>query len=119
MNPDKTSYRFNDRQPGQTHTYSVEASRLGYTSAESNVVTVDASGVSGVEADRPVAFIATEGGVIVKCGEPLAGVRIYSPSGALVKGFEQLCSDDRIALPMGVYVFTAANSTRPVKLIVR
>ena len=119
VNTDETSYRFNDRQPGQTHTYSVKASRLGYTSAESNVVTVDASGVSGVEADRPVAFIATEGGVIVKCGEPLAGVRIYSPSGALVKGFEQLCSDDRIALPMGVYVFTAANSTRPVKLIVR
>jgi len=119
VNTDETSYRFNDRRPGQTHTYSVAASRLGYTSAESNVVTVDASGVSGVEADRPVAFIATQEGVIVKCGEPLVGVRIYSPSGVLMKGIERLCSDDRISLPMGLYVFTAANSTHPVKLIIR
>ncbi len=116
---EETSYPFNDRHPGETHTYSVHSCRLGYSSPESNVVTIDASGITGVEASRPVSFIAVDGGVLVKCGEPLKAVRVYSASGVLVASYGSLQSDDRILLPGGVYVLTAANSSRPAKLVVK
>ncbi len=116
---DEALCAFNDRHAGEVHTYSVRACRLGYESPESNVITIDASGITGVEASRPVSFIAVDGGVLVKCGEPLKAVRVYNASGALVASYGSLQTDDRILLPGGVYVVTAANSSRPAKLVVK
>ncbi|MBR5030379.1 MAG: endonuclease, partial [Muribaculaceae bacterium] len=80
---DDTSYKFDDLMPGQTHTYSVQSYRLGYTSQPSNVVTVDYSAIDGIEADKPIAFIPTQGGVLVKCSEPHCSVDIYTVGGQL------------------------------------
>lgn len=117
---DETSYRFDDLKEGQTHTYTVQSSRLGYTSNASNVITVNAtSGVEGIAADKPVAFLAMDGAVLVKCSEPLTDVRIYAMNGALVRHLPVLRNDDVIALPGGIYVFTAAGNVRPCKIVIK
>lgn len=114
----QTTYEFTDRHKGESHTYYVQSYRLGYTSEESNVITLDPSGITGVLADKPVSFIPAQGAVVVKCSEPIADVNIYNVNGSLVKHIAELNNDDYITLPMGVYVITGAK-TRPTKLIIR
>ncbi len=116
---DDTSYQFDDLMPGQTHTYSVQSYRLGYTSQPSNVITVAASPIRGVEVDKPIAFIPTEGGVLVKCSEPHQSVDIYSTSGQLVKHLDVVNNDDFIYLPQGVYIMRSASARKPSKLVIR
>ena len=116
---DDTFYQFDDLMPGQTHTYTVQSYRLGYTSQPSNVITVAASGIEGVEADKPIAFIATPGGVLVKCSEPHRCVDIYSTNGILVKHIDVVNNDDFIYLPQGIYIMLSASARKPVKLVIR
>ncbi len=117
--PDQTSYPFNDRKPGERHTYYVQSYRLGYTSPESNVITLDATGVTGVGADKPLALLPTQGGVIVKCSEPLGTARIYNAAGGLVKVIDNLQNDTPISLPGGVYIMTTATSRMATKIVIR
>lgn len=112
-----TEMRF-ERRAGETHTYTVQSSRLGYLSPVSNVVTLDESGLTGVQANRPVALLAREGGVLVKCDEPLEAVMIYTVGGALVRSLPHVGNDEVIPLPAGVYVLTYRNSSKAVKVVV-
>ena len=116
---DDTSYKFDDLIPGQTHTYSVQSYRLGYTSQPSNVVTVDYSAINGIEADKPIAFIPTQGGVLVKCSEPHCSVDIYTVGGQLVRHIDVVNNDDFIYLPQGIYIMRSAMSRKPFKLVIR
>ena len=116
---DETSYQFDDLMPGQTHTYSVQSYRLGYTSTPSNVVTVAYSAIRGVEVDKPIAFIPTDGGVLVKCSEPHHGVDIYSMSGQHVKHIDVVNNDDFIYLPQGIYILRSAAARKPSKLVIK
>ena len=116
---DDTSYKFDDLMPGQTHTYSVQSYRLGYTSQPSNVVTVDYSAINGIEADKPIAFIPTQGGVLVKCSEPHCSVDIYTVGGQLVRHIDVVNNDDFIYLPQGIYIMRSAMSRKPFKLVIR
>ena len=116
---DETSYEFSDMKPGQTHTYTVQACRLGYTSVASNVITVEYSGVSGVQASKPFAIAPATGGVRIVCSEPLSNVRIYRPNGQLVKSLPSAANDQVIELADGVYVLTSSSSTQPAKIIVK
>ena len=115
----QTSYEFTDRHADESHTYYVQSYRLGYTSEESNVITLDPSGITGVQADKPVAFISAPGAVLVKCSEPIANVDVYNMSGALVKHYDVLNNDDYIYLPMGVYVVTSQSSSAASKVVIR
>ncbi len=116
---DDTFYTFDDRHEGETHTYTVQASRLGYTSVESNTITIDPSGITGVDADLPMALLVDEGGVRVKCGESLRDVSVYTPAGQLVKHLPVVNNDDYIELPAGVLIVTTPSSRRPYKVVVR
>lgn len=116
---EQTSYEFTDRNKEYSYTYSVQSYRLGYTSAMSNVVTIDYSGITGVLADKPVAFIPTEGGVLVKCSEPVANITVYTMNGAEACHYDMLENDQVIYLPLGVYIVTSKQSTRATKLVVR
>lgn len=115
---EQNTLQFTDRNPEHIHTYTVQAYRLGYLSPESNVITIDHSGITGVEADRPLALLSCDGGVLVKCGEPLNDVIIYTPSGQVVRRIGVVCSDDIIALPTGVYILTTRNSRQAYKILV-
>lgn len=116
---DENSYTFDDRHDGETHTYTVQTSRLGYTSVESNVITVDPAGISGVEADLPMALLVDEGGVRVKCGQPLRDVRAYNAAGQLVRQLPQVNNDDFIALPNGVFIIASPDARQPQKVVIR
>ncbi len=116
---DETSYPFDDLMPGQTHTYTVQSFRLGYTSTPSNVITVAYSAINGVDADIPIAFIPTSGGVLIKCSEPHHGVDIFSTSGQHVKHLDVVNNDDFIYLPQGVYIMRSTAARKPSKLVIR
>ena len=116
---DETSYEFNDMKPGQTHTYTVQTSRLGYTSAPSNVITVEYAGVSGVQASKPFAIAPADGGVRIVCSEPLSNVRVYRPNGQLVKSVPTVSNDQVLSLPDGVYILITSSSTHPAKIVVK
>lgn len=116
---EETVYQFDDLNSGETHTYTVQSYRLGYTSLPSNVITIASSGITGVNADRPIAFIPTAGGVLVKSSEPHYNVDIYSVGGKLVKHIDVVNNDDFIYLPQGIYILRSANVHKPQKLVIR
>lgn len=116
---EETVYLFDDLMPGQTHTYTVQSFRLGYTSTPSNVITVAYSAINGIEADKPIAFIPTDGGVLIKCSEPHYGVDIFSTNGKHVKHIDVVNNDDFIYLPQGVYIMRSASTRKPQKLVIR
>ena len=116
---DETSYQFDDLMTGQTHTYSVQSYRLGYLSQPSNVITVDYSAINGIEADKPIAFIPTQGGVLIKCSEPHYDVDIYNTNGQLVKHIDVVNNDDFIYLPQGIYIMRSASARKPSKMVIK
>lgn len=116
---EQTTYQFTDRNPEHTHTYTVQSYRLGYLSPLSNVITIDRSGITGIDAERPMALIPTEGGMLVKCDEPLMDVVIYTPSGQVARRIERVNNDDIILLPCGIYIMTTSSSRQACKLVIR
>ena len=110
---------FDDLMPGQTHTYTVQSFRLGYTSTPSNVITVAYSAINGIEADKPIAFIPTDGGVLIKCSEPHHDVDIFNASGQHVKHIDVVNNDDFIFLPQGIYIMRSSSARKPQKLVIR
>ena len=116
---DETSYQFDDLMTGQTHTYSVQSYRLGYLSQPSNVITVNYSAINGIEADKPIAFIPTQGGVLIKCSEPHYDVDIYNTNGQLVKHIDVVNNDDFIYLPQGIYIMRSASARKPSKMVIK
>ncbi len=115
---EETSYTFDDRKPGETHTYTVQSSRLGYTSVESNVITIDATGISGIDADLPLQAIAGDGYVLFKCGTALHDVVVYNTAGQVVRHLSEVHNDDTVDLPAGVYIITSSSSNSRIKLVV-
>ena len=105
-----TSYLFDDRMPGETHTYYVQSYRLGYLSNPSNTITLDASGITGIEADKPLHIIGKEGGILIKCNEDLGAAVIYDMAGRVVRRIDNLHNDMVIDLPRGIYLLKTATS---------
>ena len=114
-----TSYVFDDRQPGETHTYYVQSFRLGYISEPSNVITIDASGLIGLEADKPLQVLAVDGGILVKSSEALGDAVIYDLAGCVVRRIDNLQDDMVIELPRGIYLLKTATCRTAWKIAVR
>lgn len=111
---------FTDLQPGQTHTYYVQSSRLGYLSDASNTITVAQSGVTGVTVDTGLAIVSYSGGVIrFITSEPHTGCRVYDLQGRLVKSISTINDNDFVELPLGVYLITTDRHKQPVKVIAK
>ena len=118
-NGEETSYVFNDRQPGESHTYSVQSFRLGYMSEPSNIITIDDSGITGVTADKPLQVIAGEGNILIKCSEDVGTAVIVDMSGRIVRRIDNLSDDLVIELPRGIYLLKTATSHSAWKVAVR
>ncbi len=114
-----TSYTFTDRHPGETHTYLVQSYRLGYMSEPSNVVTLDASGITGLQADKPLEVLAIDGGILVKCSENLGRAFVYDMEGRIVRRIDNLDDDTIIELPRGIYLLKTSTSRMAWKIAVR
>ena len=118
-NGDITSYAFDDRLPGETHTYQVQSYRLGYTSEPSNVITIDMSGITGIEADKPLQVLLMDGGLLIKCSEDVGRAIIYDMAGRIVRDIPNLQDDMIIELPRGIYLLKTATSHTAWKIAVR
>ncbi|MGN1245084.1 MAG: endonuclease [Muribaculaceae bacterium] len=117
---DEASYDFDDLHAGETHTYSVQSSRLGYRSVASNVVTVTASGVTGIEGDKRLVVASYPDGVVrIICSEKLANCRIYDAQGRIVEYLPTVEPGQLITLPLGVYIITVDGMTHPARVVVR
>ena len=114
-----TSYVFTDRHPDELHTYYVQSYRLGYMSNPSNVITIDASGITGIEADKPLLVLQTEGGILIKCSENVGHASIYNLSGQEVWHTDNLHDDTVIDLPRGIYLLKTATSRTAWKIAVK
>lgn len=119
VDAEETSYYIGDFAPDQTQTYTVQTSRLGYTSPESNVITVTATGVDDLFVNKPLAIIGMDGAILVKCSEPLGKARIFNANGQLVKEIKSLENDAIIELPRGVYFMTTSTSNKAFKVIIK
>ena len=117
---DETSCDFDDLKPGETHTYSVKSSRLGYRSVASNEITVSSAGVTGVAADKGLAVVAYCDGVVrFICSSTQTNCRIFNAYGMLVDVIGTVEPDTLVRLPLGVYLVTTDQCPRPVKVLVR
>lgn len=114
-----TSYTFADRQPGETHTYYVQSCRLGYMSEPSNTITIDATGLTGIEADKPLQVIAVDGGILVKCSEDVGSAVICDMAGRIVRRIGHLTDDTIIELPRGIYLLKTSTSRSGWKVAVK
>ena len=115
---EQTTMRFTDRNPEHIHTYTVQAYRLGYLSPESNVITIDQSGITGIEADRPLALLMTDRGILVKCSETLRDVTIFDTAGRMVRHLDEVSNDEVIGLAPGIYILTTRSSRQAYKVVV-
>jgi len=118
-NGSTTTYAFDDRQPGETHTYYVQSYRLGYLSDPSNVITIDATGLTGVNADKPLQVLGRDGGILIKCSENVGTAIIYNMTGQAVRRIDNLQNDMTIDLPRGVYLLKTSTSRTAWKVAVR
>ena len=114
-----TSYAFDDRLAGETHAYYVQSHRLGYLSEPSNVVIVDDSGITGIEADKPLQVLAVDGGILVKCSGDVGHAVVYDMAGRVVRHIESLSNDMVIELPRGFYLLKTSTSRHAWKVAVR
>ena len=114
-----TSYSFDDRMPGETHTYFVQSYRLGYLSEPSNVITLDATGITGIQADKPLQLLSMDGGILVKTCEDLGSAIVYDMAGRVVHRIENLQNDMIIELPRGIYLLKTSTSRSAWKIAVR
>ena len=117
---EETYYDFTDLQAGQTHSYSVQSSRLGYLSEASNTITVTQSGVTGIKTDQGLAVVSYPGGTVrFICSAPHTGCRVYNMQGRVVATFPTIENNLFVQLPIGVYVITTDQCHTPVKLLSR
>jgi endonuclease I len=114
-----TSYSFDDRHAGEVHTYYVQSFRLGYISEPSNVITIDATGLTGIQADKPLQVIPMDGGILVKCSEAVGNADVYDMAGRLVRHINNLADDMIIELPRGIYLLKTSTSHEAWKVAVR
>jgi endonuclease I len=114
-----TNYVFNDRMADEVHTYMVQSYRLGYMSEPSNVITIDATGITGIEADKPLQVLTMDGGILIKCSEDIGQASIYNLAGQEVRRIDNLKDDMIIELPRGIYILKTATSRTAWKVAVR
>ena len=115
---DMTSYLFDDWHPGESHTYYVQSYRLGYMSEPSNVITIDFSGITGIEAEKPMQVLSMDGGILIKCSENVGPATVYDIAGRVVRHIDNLCDDMTISLPRGIYLLKTTTSRTAWKVAV-
>ncbi len=111
------SLEITDFAGSNRETYSVQSVRLGYRSPMSNVITVDHSGIEGVEMEAPMAVMSYPGTIRFVCGEPQRDCGVYDLSGRLVRLIPVVENNMEITLPAGVYFITTATHSTPLKAV--
>lgn len=102
-------------------TYSVQSSRLGILSPQSNVITVDHSSAIGeIVAEQPLVVETFDGGLVrFRCSEPHNGVAVYDFTGRCVRVVGTVTDFMEITLAPGAYFVVSENHYSPLKTVVR
>lgn len=109
-----------DREADVAESYVVQSVRLGYKSELSNLIWVAASAsVAEMNCGLPLKIINTAEGVRFVTEQEIINLQIYTLSGQLMTIKEMVGNGDTIHLHKGVYIVTADNIRRPIKLIVK
>ncbi len=114
--PGLTIEGFNE---SDSEAYMVQSVRLGYRSPESNVIFVDHSGITGIEADQGLIVQGFDGCIRFVCSAPQTNAQIIDPTGRLIQLVGEIHNNMEINLPKGIYFVTTDNCRRPVKVVVR
>ncbi len=99
--------------------YSVQSVRLGFRSPQSNVIFVDHSGISGIEANQGLIVQGFENCIRFICSSPQTFARIYDISGRLFMEIAEVHNNTEVSVPRGVYFVTTADNRSTHKVIVR
>lgn len=99
--------------------YYVESVRLETYSPKSNVVFVDHTGITGVEADEPLIVRGYDGFIRIDVAAPQTGCRIFDMSGREIRYIDTIDFNLDIDMPTGIYLITTDQHSRPVKVVVR
>lgn len=118
LSADANYLEIDDRRMDVTESYTVQSSRLGYTSPVSNSITVAAGASVGEVNCQPLIVGTMQDGIVIisECGQ--LDVKVFDADGRLIAAFAETAPGQYIALPRGLYLVTARGS-QPVKAIVR
>lgn len=118
LTADENFLLVDDREADVAESYTVQSSRLGFTSPQSNSVMVAAgTGISEVGC-QPLIVGTVDGGIVIISDSPQRDLRVLDLQGRLVAGFEETDPGQFIGLPRGLYII-AARGSQPVKAAVR
>lgn len=109
----------NDFKNSDTESYSVQAVRLGYRSAMSNVIFVEHAGISGIITDTPLGVRVNGSTLHFTCGIPHYDVCIYNIAGQIIKCLPIIENNTEITLSTGVYFIITNQMQRPIKVVVK
>lgn len=112
-------YDITDMDADATEDLSVQSSRLGVLSDPSPVLHINPTGVESLSLDRGLSVYSSGGEAIFRCRESHTAVVIYNMAGQVVASRDIISNDDRIALPVGVYIVRTAQLPRPIKIAIR
>lgn len=113
------SLEITGRDVAVAESYKVASSRLGFLSAVSNTIIVEASGVNDVSADSPITLGWMKGGFTLLTSLPIVKeLNIYDMTGRLIASPANLTHGDVVELNKGVYIIKAKEYPYPFKYIV-
>ncbi len=112
-----TSWDITEFDASDSESYSVQSSRLGFRSPASNVVFVTHSGITDIEASRPLTATCYPGVIRLQCPEPQTDGCIYDMAGRLFMTIPVIDTDMELSLPEGIYILTTRQHPAPIKLI--
>lgn len=102
-----------------SESYTVQAVRLEVASPESNSIIVDTSSIVGIDCGNRFGVTQADGGVLITCSRTIARLQIVDMCGRNVATYTNVANNDVISLPAGIYMFSAAGTAAPIKVIVR
>jgi len=112
-------YTVTDRNAEIEESYSVQSSRLGYLSPKSNTILVAAgnAGISGTET-LPLQIGIVEGGIVLLTDTTIPRLTVYDLQGRIAGMASDADYGTSIPLPRGIYIVTAQDIRRPLKILI-
>lgn len=104
------------RNPDYDESYTVQSSRLGFTSPQSNSILIKSNGVGMIERENPLLIGWTDNGFIL-LSDIVANLRVTTPDGKVVYFAERVLRGQEVELPQGIFIVTAERGGKPLKII--
>lgn len=115
---DDTNYLdFTDAKKGANYTYTVQSSRCGLNSSQSNVISIAFGSAVGIES-RPLAVSPIQNGLEFRCSDIHTNARIIDMTGRTVSVIPQIENGTCVLLPFGAYIVVTDQAKKPIKVMV-